>query len=152
VRGGHFDPVKATLLAEIDVKAIKIIVILALVYVGIVVLFESMLGYFQPENQSTLIITTTDKDGVSNDRVLVRLDSNEQLYVSANHWPRAWYHQALENPNVQVVLDDGKKGAYLAVPVTGEEHDRVDRDNKHGIGFRILVGFAPRYFVRLDPR
>ena len=67
--------------------------------------FESMLGYFQPGGRGTLIITTTDGDGTTNDRVLSRLESNGQLYVAANHWPRAWYKQALENPSVQVAVD-----------------------------------------------
>ena len=128
----------------------RLIAILVLVYVGIVVAFESMLGYFQPRGQDTLVITTTDGDGTTNDRVLSRLESNGQLYVAANHWPRAWYKQALENPSVQVAVD-GEKGAYLAVPVTDEEHDRVNSDNSTGIVFRIVTGFPPRYFVRLDP-
>ncbi len=132
-------------------RAAKLIVISFLVYVGIVIAFESLLGYFQPENQGTLVITTTGEDGTPNDRVLARLESNGQLYVSANHWPRAWYNRALENPNVQVTLD-GEKGNYLAVPVTEEEHDRVNGENSHGMMFRILTGFPPRYFVRLDPR
>jgi len=34
----------------------------------------------------------------------------------------------LENPEVQVTLD-GENGDYRAVPVTGAEHDRVDREN-----------------------
>jgi hypothetical protein len=96
------------------------------------------------------VITTTGEDGRSNDRVLSRLESNGQLYVAANHWPRAWYEQALENPKVQVTFE-GEKGSYLAVPVTGEEHDRVEADNSVGVIFRILTGFPPRYFVRLDP-
>ncbi len=132
-------------------KALKIVVILILVYIGIVVVFESLLGYFQPANQSTLIITTTDEDGNTNDRVLARLESDGKVYVSANHWPRAWYSQALENPNVQIDFD-GAKRAYLAVPVTEEEHNRVESENSHGIVFLILTGFPPRYFVRLDPR
>ena len=109
-----------------------------------------MLGYFQPGGQGTLVITTTDEDGTTNERVLSRLESNGQLYVAANHWPRAWYKQALENPSVQVTVD-GEKGAYVAVPVTDEEHDRVNSDNSTGIVFRIVTGFPPRYFVRLDP-
>jgi hypothetical protein len=131
-------------------KAAKILVILLLVYVGIVVAFESMLGYFQPAGQSTLVIITSSDDGVSNPRVVSRLDSNDSIYVAANHWPRAWYTQALENPNVQVTLD-GETSAYLAVPVSGDEHDRVEAENHHGIVFQILTGFPPRYFVRLDP-
>lgn len=132
-------------------KIVKIIAILCLVYIGIVVAFESLLGYFQPTSQSTLVITTTDANGTTNDRVVARLESNGQLYVAANHWPRAWYNQALENPNVQVTFE-GERNAYLAVPVTDEEHERVNSENSLGIIFRILTGFPPRYFVRLDPR
>jgi len=121
------------------------------VYAGIVVAFESMIGIFQPESQNTLVITTTDEDGNANDRVLAAVESKGQLFVSANHWPRAWYHEALENPNVQVTVG-GKKGSYLAVPATDEEHARVNGENPHGIAFRILTGFPPRYFLRLDPR
>lgn len=131
-------------------KAVKPIAIAILVYVGIVVAFESMLGVFQPANQSTLVITTTDGDGTTHDRVLARLESNGQLYVAANHWPRAWYRRARANPNVRVAVD-GEEGAYMAVPVTDEEHDRVNNENGTGIVFRILTGFPPRYFVRLDP-
>ena len=133
-------------------KAVKIIAVLVLIYVGVVVLFESLLGYFQPETQSTLVITTTDQDGVMHERVLARLVSNDQLYVAVNHWPRAWYHRVLENPNVQVDVE-GEKSAYLAISVTDKaEHERVNSDNSHSLGFRILVGFAPRYFIRLEPR
>ncbi len=131
-------------------KAVKLIANLFLVYVGIIVAFESLLGYFQPTDQGTLVITTTAEDGTTNDRVLARLESNGRLYVAANHWPRAWYNQALENPSVQVALD-GEKEGYLAIPVTDEEPDRVNSENSTGITFRILTGFAPRYFVRLDP-
>ncbi len=132
-------------------KSVKPIAIAILVYVGIIVAFESMLGFFQPANQSTLVITTTDEDGATHDRVLARLESDGQLYVAANHWPRAWYKRALENPNVRVAVD-GEVGAYVAVPVADEEHDRVNDENGTGIVFRILTGFPPRYFVRLDPR
>ncbi len=132
-------------------KAVKVIAIVFLVYVGIVVAFESLLGYFQPAGETTLVITTSAEGGTPNDRVLARLESNGQLYVSANHWPRAWYNRALKNPNVQVTFD-GEKGDYLAVPVTGEEHDRVNGENSHSMMFRILTGFPPRYFLRLDPR
>ena len=131
-------------------KAAKIIGILFLVYVGIVVAFESLLGYYQPAGGGSLVITTTNEDGETNDRVLSRIESNGALYVAANHWPRAWFNQALENPNVQVTMDE-EKGSYLAVRITGEEHDRVNGDGLP-LSIRILTGFPPRYFVRLDPR
>ena len=132
-------------------KAPKIIAIVLVVYVGIVVAFESLLGYFQPANQSTLIITTTDEEGASHDRVVARLRSNDQLYVAANHWPRAWFRQTSTNPAVEIEMD-GIRSSYTAVPVAGEEHDRVDDDNSLGFAFRALTGFPPRYFVRLEPR
>ena len=132
-------------------KALKILAIVILVYVGIVVAFESTIGYFQPKPGSTLVITTLDGDGTPHDRVVSRLESDGQLYVAANHWPRAWYRRALANPEVQVTLDGEKRG-YRAVPVTGEEHERVDSKNSLPVLFRIVTGFPPRYFVRLDPR
>jgi hypothetical protein len=132
-------------------KALKILAIVFLVYVGIVVAFESMIGFFQPASGSTLVITTFDESGAAHDRVVSRLESDGKLYVAANHWPRAWYERALANPEVQATEGDGKVD-YRAVPVTGAEHDRVDADNSLPMVVRILTGFPPRYFVRLDPR
>ncbi len=129
---------------------IKIIGILLLVYAGVVALFESLLGYFQPANQATLVITTNAGDGDTNSRVLARMVHDEELYVAANHWPRAWYRQALADPNVQVTFD-GTTTHYRAVSVEEAEHQRVDSAYPLGIGFRILTGFPPRYFLRLDP-
>ena len=131
-------------------KFVKPIAILLMVYLGIIVLFESMLGYFQPAGQTTLVITTVDGEGAASDRVVARLESNGQLYVAANHWPRAWYKRALKNPRVQVALD-AQKAPYLAVPVKDQEKERVNSDNSLGLVFRILTGFPPRHFVRLDP-
>ncbi len=129
----------------------KIVAIVVLVYAGTVPAFESLIGYFQPTAGATLVITTFDEDGTPHDRVVSRLESDGQLYLAANHWPRAWYKRALENPEVQITLDS-EKGDYRAVPVTGAEHDRVDGENSLGVVLRILTGFPPRYFVRLDPR
>jgi hypothetical protein len=97
------------------------------------------------------VITTFDADGTAHDRVVSRLGSDGKLYVAANHWPRAWYKRALANPEVNATLD-GDEAGYRAVPVTGAEHDRVDGENSLGLIFRIVTGFPPRTFVRLDPR
>jgi hypothetical protein len=132
-------------------KALKIAAIVALVYVGIVTAFESLLGYLQPTDGSTLVITTVDRDGTPHDRVVSRIRTDGHLYVAANHWPRAWYRRALTNPNVQITMG-GQKRDYRAVPVTGAEHDRVDRARHLGMGVRILTGFPPRHFLRLEPR
>ena len=109
-------------------KAVKRIALLILVYIGIIVAFESLLGFFQPAGEGTLVITTSDADGTPHDRVLARLESNGQLFVAANHWPRGWYKRTIENPSVQVTLD-GVTGTYIAVPVTDEEHDRVNGEH-----------------------
>ena len=136
---------------EATMRILRIAVVLALIYVGIVVAFESFIGVLQPADESTLVITTFEPDGSARDRVVSRLGSDGKLYVAANHWPRAWYERALENPDVQATID-GAKGDYRAVPVTGAEHDRVDGENSLPLVFRILTGFPPRYFLRLDPR
>ena len=137
-------------------KALKRAAIVFLVYIGIVVAFESMVvigGNFQITDIGipVLVITTTAGDATTNDRVLARVESNGQLFVSANHWPRAWYHRALENPNVQVTLD-GEKADYLAVPASEEEIDRISVEHSFPIAARFLTGFPPRSFLRLDPR
>ena len=131
-------------------KILKIIAVLVVVYIGIVVLFESLLGYSQPAGGSTLVITTSDAEG-AHDRVLSRLDSDDKLYVAVNHWPRSWYRQTQENPEVQITIDE-EPGDYLAVPVSDEEHDRLQDEHPRGAVGTLLMGFAPRYFVRLDPR
>jgi len=132
-------------------KALKIVAAAIVVYVGIVVAFESLIGYFQPRAGSTLVITTFDADGTAHDRVVARLTSDGHLYVAANHWPRAWYRRALANPAVQATVD-GKKGDYTAVSVSSSEHDIVEHANRLPLLFRFVTGFPPRYFLRLDPR
>jgi len=134
------------------VKVGKRLAIALGIYIAIIATFESLIGYLQPEAGSTLVITTMDESGGASDRVLSLLESNGQMYIAVNHWPRAWYRRALANPKVEVSIE-GSKNAYLAVPVVDtDEHDRVQDDNDTGIMFRILTGFPPRYFIRLEPR
>ena len=128
----------------------KILLIVGLVYVGIVTAFESLLGYFQPADASTMVITTFDEQGQSADRVVARLESNGELYVAANHWPRAWYYSALERDEVTITLNGATQG-YRAVLLTGAEHERVDAQHALPLSFRILTGFPPRYLMRLEP-
>ena len=130
-------------------KILKIISIsLVAVYIGLVVLFESWLGYSQPTDANSLVIITFE-DQEARERVLSAINNDGKLYVSANHWPRAWYRQALSNPNVEVAYK-GEKNSYLAVPIEGKEHEKLMKDHAHPLTFRILTGFPPRYFLRLD--
>lgn len=119
-------------------------------YVGLVVSFESLLGVLQPTSESTLLLTTFDADGTAHDRVVSRLESDGRLYVAANHWPRAWYERALENPKVAVTID-GETRPYRAVPVNDAERDRVDAEHSLNPVFRFVTGFPPRRFLRLEP-
>ena len=83
----------------------KILIRIAVLYVLVVVGFESMLGYTQPENQGTLVITTFD-DGEPHDRVVSRIHIDDELYVAVNHWPRLWYWQLLDEPVVRIRYGD----------------------------------------------
>lgn len=79
------------------------------------------------------------------------VESAGQLYVSANHWPRAWYERAVENPEVEIA-HEGATTARRAVPVNGAERARIARDYRLPLAVRFLSGFPPRAFLRLDPR
>ena len=131
--------------------ALTVLALLFLAYVAWVVQFELWIGTEQPRfGDSTLVITTTDEDGNPYDRVLGRLQDGEDLYVAVNHWPRAWYRQALANPEVEVTMD-GETRAYRAVPASDEEHDYLMERFPIGFAGRAQMGFAPRYFLRLEP-
>ena len=108
---------------------------------------------FQPENLGgeTIVITTTDADGEPHDRVVTPLDVDGRLFVAANHWPRAWYRRALEHPDVRVTRG-GETTAYRAVPVGEEERERLLEEPGFPWLAYVFTGFAPREFLRLDPR
>ena len=130
--------------------AVKIVVILFVVYAGIVALFETWLGYSQPMGGNTIVITTTDDSGAKKDRVVSLLEADGALYIAANHWPRAWYYDVLERPELEVAKAEGKQ-SYRAVEIDGEEFDRVNSAHPLGPIIRILTGFPPRRLLRLDP-
>ena len=117
-------------------KFLKLLGGVAAVYVSFVVLFEAgYLGTYQPSFEENgipmLVLTTMDQSGKSQKRMLARFETDSQLYVSAHHWTRGWYKRATKNPNVRVKIDD-KALEYVAVPVQGEEFERVA--SEHLIG------------------
>ncbi len=130
-------------------KIIKATLIVLVAYIGIVVLFESSLGFFQPEAGNTIVITTFDNEGGSYQRVVSLLQSGGTEYVAVNHWPRAWYRRVRDNGRIHKT-QDGLETVHQGVIVSGAEYDRVQADNPTGFVFRLLTGFPPRYFVRLD--
>jgi hypothetical protein len=133
-------------------RPVKVLLFVAFGYIGLIVAFESMLGIIQPDAGTVLTITTTDDTGAQHDRVLARMEEGGRIYVSANHWPRAWYRQALTHPDVEVSIE-GQRGEYRAVPIEdGAEHERLDREFAHPFLFKFITGFPPRHFLRLDPK
>jgi hypothetical protein len=131
-------------------KPLKVVFVLTLVYVGIVVLFESSMGYIQPQGEDTLLLSVKDGSGEVHDRVLSPFELNGQLYVAVNHWPRQWYKRLLGNPNVTLAYRGESKNA-TAVPVTADpEFSEISDAYQLGFPVRFLTGFPPRKFVRLD--
>ena len=136
-------------------KALKWVGVVLGAYVVFVVAFEALyLGWYQPKLEGMpipmLVLTTTDEAGESRARRLARLDTEGRVYVSAHHWPRAWYRRALEHPEVSVTRQ-GETTDYRAVPVSEEERERLlDAPGFPWIAY-VFTGFAPRQFLRLDP-
>ena len=63
-------------MSKVSRRTVKTVAIVLAVYALLVVAFESLLGYFQPEAQGTLVITTVDDEGKAHDRVLSGLASD----------------------------------------------------------------------------
>jgi len=126
---------------------------LFLAYVASIVWFEAQLGMNQPQGSTSIVIATFNDDRTRHERV-VRLEQIDgQNYIAANHWPRAWYNQALQNPNVEVKMPGSDVfEPYLAIPLEGAEEERIGEIYSFGFEFRFRTGFPPRYFLRLDPR
>ena len=143
-------------------RVFKWLGVLGLVYIVLVFLFETiLLGYNQPSFEDEgfgqgcgipmIVITTTDDKGQLTDRMLARFNSTDgKIYVSAHHWPRGWYKEAIKNPNVKGTID-GEVKDYVAVPVAGDEFEMVARGFPLGLPVKIMMGFPPkRQILRLD--
>ena len=134
---------------------VKVLLVVAILYVGLVVAFETWLGYSQPRGEQNLVLTMTGDDGAEIKRVLSLFQSEGELYLAANHWPRAWFRQAKRNPDVHIEFGSERaemSGNYTVIPIDKADHDRVLEDNPIGLMGRFLMGFPPREFLRLEPR
>ena len=137
-------------------KLLKILGIIAGVYIAFVVIFDGVfLGYLQPKAENfglpMIVITTTDASGELNHRRVAGFEMDGNLYASAHHWTRGWFHNAMANPEVIVKSDDGV-GDYVAVRITGQEFDRVAEAFYLSLPVRFAMGFPPkRDILRLDP-
>ena len=138
-------------------KLLKLIIYIFFGYVSLVFFFEAVfLGLLQPtiesERLKNLVMTTTDSKGHPDPRKITYVVVDGGIYVSAHHWPRAWYHQAIKDPNVVVDLR-GSKSDYVAVPIAGREFQSVAEAFPLPFVVRFLMGFPPqRNILRLDPQ
>ena len=139
------------------VHGMVIVGIAAAGYLGVVVAVESLVGYMGRRHArrgvqagETWLLITTTVDGEERSVVVAGVESAGRTYVAANHWPRTWYRRVVENPDVQVTVR-GRQAAHRAVPVSGDERSRIEREYRLPLIVRILSGFPPRAFLRLDP-
>jgi hypothetical protein len=128
----------------------NVFLIVIVLYVAFVGLMEAMIGYIQPQMDEGVRLTTTDAEGRASKRMLAGARLEGKLYIASNHWLRGWYRQALNEPRVLLELD-GVEAAYLAVPIVGDERDRISDAYRMGFILRFICGFAPSRFLRLDP-
>jgi hypothetical protein len=66
--------------------------------VGIILLFESSIGYSRSQGPNTLLLSVKDNSDEARDQFLSAFELNGQLYFSVNHWPRQWYERVLDKP------------------------------------------------------
>ena len=131
-------------------KTVKYIGTTLVIYVGVVVLFESLIGYFQPQNDATLTLTVNASESEPHVRVLSRIEHKGNLYVAVNHWPRAWFRVLKQNPEVHVAFADQDFAATARVVTDPAEIMSIETDRPLTWWFKLLTGFPPRYFVRLE--
>lgn len=128
----------------------EIILFAVVGYLVLLLILEGVIWKVQPDMTGgvTLHIET---DGAAIKRTLYGFELDNRLYVSSNHWFRKWYHEIIKNPNIELE-QEGSLEPYVAIPLTGDEHRTVAALYKMGFWLRLLCGFAPRRFLRLDPR
>ena len=129
---------------------LQIILIVIAGYVALLLLLEAVVWKVQPNMDSGVTLFVSRGDDVLT-RKLYGFKHHNKLYVSSNHWFRQWYQAVLENPNIDVE-HEGEAKPYTAVPISGDERAEIARAYKMGFVLRLMCGFAPRRFLRLDPR
>ena len=88
-------------------KMVKWLGILVIAYIALVSVFEGVvLGTLQPnsvpdylkDRVEVIVLRTTDSSGDTSHRRVAGFGMDGKLYVSAHHWPRGWYDNAVANP------------------------------------------------------
>ena len=129
---------------------LEVFVAAAGLYILLLLSLEAVVWKVQPDmdNGVTLHVSSGSSEFT---RKLYGFEYGGKLYVSSNHWFRQWYHAILDNPQIDVERD-GEREPFTAVPIDGDERAEVNREYRMGFLLRMMCGFAPRRFLRLDPR
>ncbi len=121
-------------------------------YLVILLFVEVVVWRIQPAmDGGVMLIIPGDGDALMK-RTVYGYRHDGTLYVSSNHWFRSWYRAALRQRDIEVLaegLDEPRR--YTATIVAGDELSRVREGYNMGFFLRLLCGFAPRKFLRLDP-
>lgn len=135
-------------------RIVRVIVIALVVYVGLALLFDGMIGLFQPGSD---VLRSHDAAGKSHDTVLSVIEDGDTLWVQSGHHFRGWYHRVRQNPDVELIRSGDSK-PYRAVPLDDPEtkaHVIRLLKEQNGFGYyvaRAMLLFAEIKPVRLDPR
>ena len=137
----------------------KILSIVAGVCVAIVLLFEAVLGIFQPTPKGAVKVRTFDADGTAHETVVQLWEGNDGvLWLESGHHFRGWYRRVVAYPEIEI-LDGVEIRPFTAVPLdTAEARAEVTAIKQAVNGkwldrlFWAQKGFASMKPVRLDPR
>ena len=132
-------------------KYLNIMLCILAGYAVLVLFAETLVWRIQPTMDGGVTITVTPDGYTPIQRHLYGFERDGTLFVSSNHWFRKWYIAALKNPDVEITRD-GVTRPFTAEAVHGEEHERLSREYSMGFVLRLICGFAPSKFLRLEPQ
>ena len=131
---------------------------LAAIYLVLWIGLGTAIGYFQPQDNGTAVVTTFDSSGAAFDTVIRPVKSEGgQIWLLSGQWFRSWYTRALENKKIELQID-GITTTYWAIAVV-DEQEIADvlkirfegvSNTRINIG-RFLFLFAPVKIIRLEP-
>ena len=139
------------------IKLVKIVGGIALGYLLLAMVLGALIAYFQPQREGTLILRTFDHSDHVRETVLRDIhDASGNRWLWSAKWFRGWYYRALDNPRVEIIVDD-RVERRLAIEVTDAvEIERVVRSQREGVSpvlwwiGRASVVFAPIKILRLE--
>ena len=134
---------------------LELLLVVVTGYVVLLLLLEATIWKTQPDMDGGATLHIRQVGNGQQDAMFTRrlygFDYQDKLYVSSNHWFRRWYHAVLDNPDIEVE-HEGQLKPYTAVPISGDEQALIAREYKMRFVLRLMCGFAPRRYLRLDPR